>query len=59
MPGFYYFCCYSMPFLPFVFVFSLVVTIKLWMKDSLYFIGSGILASLSLLMIICGLRVFL
>ncbi len=59
MPTFYYFCCYLMPFWPFAFVFSLVVTIKLWMKDSLFFIVSGILASLSLLFIIYGLPIFL
>lgn len=43
---------FLMPVSPFVFVFSLIVAIKLWMRDSLYFIISGILASVSLLLMI-------
>ena len=46
---------YLMPVLPFVFVFSLIVSIKLWTQDSLHFIWSGILASVSLLLILYGL----
>ncbi len=55
MPLIYHMGYYLMPFLPFVFVFSLVVTIKLWMKDNLFFIVSGILASISMLLILYGL----
>ncbi len=55
LPPIYYIGVYLMPFLPFVFVFSLIVAIKLWTQDSLYFIGSGILASVSLLLMLYGL----
>lgn len=55
MPPIYYIGFRLMPILPFIFVFSLIVAIKLWMQDSLYFIGSGILASVSLLLILYGL----
>lgn len=53
-----YISYYLMPFLPFVFVFSLIVAIKLWMKDSLYFIAGAFLASVSLLLILYGLPIF-
>lgn len=53
----YYIGVHLMPVLPFVFVFSLIVAIKLWMRDNINCIWSAILASVSLLLIIYGLPI--